>query len=138
LLTLPALRVLDSGYRLVRQFNIKTPVDLDNLERFRMHAVDGDVQVDIVRIFVQAIDGLMVFPSEFFHEDAYRFFHLLRAGLLAFAPTHDVVIDRFLLRTDSAARATISSRCAAWPSQRKPRPLAYSTSHPGSGCGSRM
>jgi hypothetical protein len=83
LLTLPALRVLDSCYRPVCQFNIKTTVDLDNLERFGMHAVDGDVQVDIVRIFVQAVDGLVVFPPEFFHEDAYGFFHLLRAGLLA-------------------------------------------------------
>jgi hypothetical protein len=44
----------------------------------------------------KAVDGLVVFPPEFFHEDAYRFFHLLRAGLLAFAPTHDVVIDRVL------------------------------------------
>ena len=96
MLTLPALRVLNPGNGLVRHFDIKAPVNLDNLELFRMHTVDGDVQMDIVRIFVQAVDGLVVFPSEFFHEDAYCFFHLLRAGLLALSPTHDVVIDRVL------------------------------------------
>jgi hypothetical protein len=138
LLTLPPLRVLDTGNRLVRHFDIKPRCNLDNLEGFRMHPVDGDVQMDIVRIFVQAVDGLVVFPTEFFHEDAYRFFHLLRAGLLALSPTHDVVIDRVLAAHGLSGKGyhflTLCGVAVAEESRARWRTAPF---HPGSGCAAR-
>lgn len=96
MLTLPALGVLNPCNGFVCQFNIKSTVLLNNLERFGMHPIDDDVQVDIVRVGMKAIDGLVVFPPKLIHEDANRFLYLLRAWLFAFAPTQDVVIDGVL------------------------------------------
>ena len=94
LLTLPTLIMFNAGYRPVRDFNVKAPVNLNALEGIGMHTIDDDMQMQVIRVLVQGIDGLVRLHAKFLNEDAYCFLDLRRAGLLAFTPTYDVVIDR--------------------------------------------
>jgi len=95
-LALPALRMLDAGDRPVRRLDVEALVGLDHLERLGMDAIDGQMQVQVVGVGVQAVDGLVLLQPKLVEEDVDRLFDLPGSRLLALAPAEDVVVDRVL------------------------------------------
>ena len=51
-----------------------------------MHPVDGNVDVIIFGIVVQAIDGLVPDKAHAFQKDVHQFVHLGAGGLFVFLP----------------------------------------------------
>ena len=58
-LAAPALRVFDPGDGAVRRFEVEALVGIDHLEGSGMRAIDHQVQMDVIGIDMQAVNGLM-------------------------------------------------------------------------------
>lgn len=55
----PALDVLDAGHRPVQRLQVEALVDLDRLAGDRMHSIHHHMQMHVVGVDVQAVEGLM-------------------------------------------------------------------------------
>ena len=82
----PSLFVFDERKDFVRLPNVKTLMRLHNFSAFRIHSVDRNMQVIIVRVVVQSIDGLVFGKSHFFKKHIHHFLHLFPRWLFAFPP----------------------------------------------------
>ena len=90
----PSLSALNVSHDFMRFPDVQSVEREHDFSRFRVHSVDRDMQMIIVRIVVQPIDSLMFGQPYFFKEHIHHFLHLFPGGLLAFLPRKHPVLHR--------------------------------------------
>ena len=78
----------------MRLLDVETLVRLHDFSGFRVHAVDRDMEMVIVRIVVKAIYGLMPGQLHAFQKNIHQFLHLFSGRLLRLFPRKYPVRDR--------------------------------------------
>ena len=82
----PSLFMLNERHNFMGLADIQSVERKHDFSRFRVHPVDRDMQVIIVRVIVQAIHSLMSGQLHFFKEQIHHFLNLFPCGLLPFLP----------------------------------------------------
>jgi hypothetical protein len=90
---LPALGVLDPRDGPMDGLDVESLVRGDDSVRERVDPVHGDVQVDVLRVAMEAIQRLVLLEPELLEQDRDGVLDLLARGLLPLAPAQDVVRD---------------------------------------------
>jgi hypothetical protein len=91
---LPALRALDARDRPMRHLDVEPTVHRDDPLRVGVNAVDGEVEVVVVRVPVERVDALVSVEPELVQEDSDGLVRLRRRRLLTLPPADDPVLDR--------------------------------------------
>jgi hypothetical protein len=93
-LPLPPLSVLDASDRPVGDLVVEPVVHGGELLRLGVDAVDGHVEVPVLRVAVQPIDRLVLGQAHLIQEHPGRLISLGRRRLLPLLPAHDPVLHR--------------------------------------------
>ena len=92
----PSLFVFNERHDFMRFPDIKTSVRLHNFSAIRVHAIDRNMEMIIVRIIVQAIDSLVSGQAHPFKKNIHQFLHLFSGGLFTFLPGKHPVLYRHI------------------------------------------
>ena len=92
----PSLFVFNERHDLMRFPDIETSVRLHNFSAIRVHAIDRNMEMIIVRIVVQPIDSLVSGQTHPFKKNIYQFLHLFSGGLFTFLPGKHPVLYRHI------------------------------------------
>ena len=90
----PPLRMLNPRARPVQRPAIEPPVDLDDLARVGIHAIEHDVHVPVVGVGVQPVHHLVAGDLHLVEQQVDSLLHLLTRWALAPGPAEHVVHDR--------------------------------------------
>ncbi len=82
----PALPVLHPRHDLVRGLDVKTVIGVDYLQGDRVHPVDGNMHMVVLRIPVQAIHSLAPLKPQLVQKNIHQFIHLTGRWLLMRLP----------------------------------------------------
>ena len=85
-LRLPTLCLLDDSHGFVSSAYVKTVIGPKHFQVLGVNAVDGNMNVVIVRVVMQGIGALALLKTHFPQEDVHQFFDLLRAGVFLLTP----------------------------------------------------
>ena len=66
----------------MKRLEIESAIDLDDAPRFRVHAIDHQMQMNVVRVRVQPVDRLVTTEPHFIQHQVHRFFDLRDGGML--------------------------------------------------------
>ena len=92
----PSLFVFNERRDFMRFPDIEASVRLHNFSAIRVHAIDRNMEMIIVRIVVQPIDSLVSGQAHPFKKNIHQFLPLFSGGLFAFLPGKHPVLYRHM------------------------------------------